>query len=107
VDLRTSLYPHLSFWQRGQISAADLVSVDISTDGGQSWTMIDLGSRITAEWALIDLDLTPFAGQIISLRFRAALAEGESSVGYWLDDLTLQEVPPPTAEPALEVTPAE
>jgi hypothetical protein len=72
--------------------------------------MIDLGSHITAEWALIDLDLTPFAGQIISLRFRldAALAEDESSVGYWLDDLTLQDVPPlPTVEPVLEVTPAE
>jgi uncharacterized protein (DUF1810 family) len=110
IDLRTAFYPHLSFWQRGQISTADLVSVDISTDGGQSWTMIDLTSRLTPDWTLVDLDLTAFVGQIVSLRFHLdatqPLPDGGVSVGYWLDALTLQEIPPtPTAEPTVEVVP--
>jgi titin len=111
LDLRAAFYPHLSFWMRGQTSTADLVSVDISTDGGQSWTLIDLSSRLTAEWTLVDLDLAAFVGQIVSLRFHLdatqPLPDGGASMGYWLDDLTLQEVPPtPTAEPTVEVVPA-
>jgi hypothetical protein len=111
LDLRTAFYPHLSFWLRGQTSTADLVSVDVSVDGGQSWTLIDLGSHVTADWTQVDLDLTPFVGQIVSLRFRLdatqPLPDGGVSVGYWLDALTLQEIQPtPTAEPIVEVIPA-
>jgi hypothetical protein len=114
LDLRTAFYPHLSFWQRGQVSTADLVSVDISTDGGQSWTLIDLSSRLTADWTLVDLYLTAFVGQVVSLRFHLdttqPLPDGAISVGLWLDDLTVQEVPPapvvdPTAEPTLVPVP--
>jgi hypothetical protein len=106
VDLRAAFYPHLSFWQRGQTSTADLASVDISTDGGQSWTLIDLSSRITAEWTLVDLDLTAFVGQIVSLRFHLdatqSIPEGMISVGMWIDDVTFQEIPPspPTEIPS-------
>jgi hypothetical protein len=106
VDLRTAFYPHLSFWMRGQVSTADLVSVDISTDGGQSWTLVDLSSRVTADWTQVDLDLTPFVGQVVALRFHLdatqPLPEGGTSVGLWFDDLTVQEVPPmqPTEIPS-------
>jgi uncharacterized protein (DUF1810 family) len=111
LDLRGAFYPHLSFWQRGQTSTADLVSVDISTDGGQSWTLIDLSSRLTADWTAVDLDLTAFVGQIVSLRFHLdatqPLPEGGASVGLWIDDVTVQEIPPtPTAEPTVDVVPA-
>jgi hypothetical protein len=109
IDLHASFYPHLSFWQRGQTSTADLVSVDISTDGGQSWTLVDLSSRITADWTAVDLDLTPFVGQVVSLRFHLdatqPLPDGGTSVGIWIDDLTVQEVQPaPVVEPTAEPT---
>jgi hypothetical protein len=105
IDLRASFYPHLSFWRRGQTSTTDLVSVDISTDGGQSWTLVDLSSRLTADWTLVDLDLTAFVGQVISLRFHLdttqPLPEGGASIGMWIDDVTMQEVSPaPTLEPS-------
>jgi uncharacterized protein (DUF1810 family) len=111
VDLRTAFCPHLSFWQRGQISTADLVSVDISTDGGQSWTLIDLSSRLTADWTAVDIDLTPFVGEIVSLRFHLdamqPLPEGVGSTGYWLDELVIQELPPvpSTANPTTTISP--
>jgi uncharacterized protein (DUF1810 family) len=109
VDLHAAFYPHLSFWMRGQVSTTDLISVDISTDGGQSWTLIDLSSRLTAEWTLVDLGLTPFVGQVVLLRFHLdatpPLPEGGASVGLWLDAVTVQEVPPaPVVEPPAEPT---
>jgi hypothetical protein len=113
IDLRAAFYPHLSFWQRGQTSTADLVSVDISSDGGQSWTLVDLSSRVTADWTQVDLDLTPFVGQVVSLRFHLdatqPLPEGGASVGLWLDDVTMQEVSPmrPTEIPSTLESPLE
>jgi hypothetical protein len=69
---------------------------------------VDLTTNVTTDWTLYDLDLSPFAGKVIRLRFRLdvtqLLPEGATSVGYWLDELGIQDVPPvsPTVEPTVE-----
>jgi hypothetical protein len=108
IDLSMAFYPHLTFWQRGQLSSSDSLVLDISQDHGQSWAVVDLTTSVTTDWTLYDLDLSPFAGKVIRLRFRLdvtqLLPEGTTSVGYWLDDLGIQDVPPvsPTVEPTVE-----
>jgi hypothetical protein len=74
---------------------------------------VDLSSRVTADWTQVDLDLTPFVGQVVSLRFHLdatqLLPEGGASVGLWLDDVTMQEVSPmrPTEIPSTLESPLE
>ena len=39
IDLITATAPELTFWDRYALAAYDRVYIDISTDGGQTWTL--------------------------------------------------------------------
>jgi hypothetical protein len=122
IDLRMAFYPRLSFVQRGELSAYDTLAVEVSVDGGLSWAVVDQQTGLTSEdWQTREVDLSAFAGQLITLRFRLdatqPLPDGVTSIGAWIDTLTLQEVPPtltpeiipPTAVPTdvIPVNPTE
>jgi hypothetical protein len=113
IDLRTAQNPELTFWHRASLSNGDGIALDVSVDGGQSWTPIDQQSGAAFDWSPRTVSLAAVRGQIVRLRFRlvalGAVPEGEATVGWWIDDLTVQEVTviPPTATPLPTDAPTE
>jgi hypothetical protein len=105
IDLSGAQTPSLRFWQRVGLSSGDLAAVDVSTDGGQTWQPLDQQRGHLAEWSERAVDLSAYHGQIVRLRFRldtpGTVPKGETTVGWWIDDLTVQDVTviPPTATP--------
>jgi hypothetical protein len=112
IDLRMAQNPELTFWQRAILSSADRIALDLSVDGGLSWTAVDQQSGASIEWSPRTVSLAAVRGQIVRLRFRldtlGTIAEGEITAGWWIDDLTVQEVtvipPTDTLAPTEEAT---
>jgi len=103
IDLRTAQYPQMSFWQKGILSAADVLSIEVSLDGVLWWPALR-ESVMATDWTWQTVDLSAYRGNVIGLRFvlntTAALPQDAVTVGFGLDDLLIQDVPPtPTMEP--------
>lgn len=87
----------LRFWQRYDTDFSDGLSVEITTDGGQSWTLlnpaggypnIDRWSGVQTTFALARVPLTGYTGQVqIGFRFRAS--PPTEGLGWWIDDVTI------------------
>ena len=74
----------------------DYCMVDVSTNGGASWSHLrgDYGaapSGNSAGWQITALDLTPFAGQIITLRFFFDTGDSlfNDFPGWFVDDVVV------------------
>jgi hypothetical protein len=95
IDLRTALNPELRFWQKLALASEDQLVVDVSMDGGLTWQVVDLQAGPVIDWTQRMLDLTPYSGYVLSLRFRLdttnPLPEGMTSTGVWIDELVIQE----------------
>jgi hypothetical protein len=108
IDLRSAQSPELSFWQRATLSSGDTVAVDLSLDGGLSWLPLDQQVGAAFDWTLRTVDLKTYRGQMVQLRFRldtlGTVPEGAPTVGWWIDDLAVVDMPvvppvPPTVTP--------
>ncbi len=113
LDLRIAQNPELTFWQRAVLSGGDGTTLDLSIDGGLTWMPLDQQSGATFDWSPRTVSLAAYRGVVVTLRFRldtlGTLAEGETSVGWWIDDLTVQDIPvvPPTPTPLPTEAPTE
>src|SRR5512139_2854687 len=89
------------------------MTLDLSIDGGLTWMPLDQQSGATFDWSPRTVNLAAYRGMVVTLRFRldtlGTLAEGETSVGWWVDDLTVQDVPAalPTPTPLPTEAPTE
>jgi hypothetical protein len=104
VDLRGAMYPQLSFWQKAVLTGSESLAVEISVDGGLSWFLVDQQVGLISDWTQHTVDLSAYRGAIISLRFTLStfglVPDGVITVGYWFDELAIQDVPAtPTATP--------
>jgi hypothetical protein len=86
----------------------DYAYVEVSTDGGQSWTVLETpdgrttnptgnayGSGYTGKsggWLDQTVDLTPYAGQEILLRFEYITDDATNGPGFALDDVAIPEI---------------
>ena len=86
----------------------DYAYVQVSTDGGQSWTVLETpdgrttnptgnayGSGYTGKsggWLEQSVDLTSYAGQEILLRFEYITDDATNGPGFALDDVTIPEI---------------
>lgn len=109
IDLTTVQYPQLGFWQKGVLSAADVLSVEVSQDGGLMWWPVLRQSALSTDWTWQTADLTAYRGNVIALRFVLTtldpLPDGVVTVGFGLDDLLIRDMPPVSTEiPTLEPT---
>jgi hypothetical protein len=98
IDLATASHPQLTFWQRSNLAANDIMAVDVSVDNGNSWTAFDQQVGLHTDWTMRTVDLTVYQGQVIRLRFRlqtmgGAIADA-GTTGYWIDELIIQDVNP-------------
>jgi V8-like Glu-specific endopeptidase len=98
IDLTTAQAPTLRYWQRVGLSSGDLAAVDVSTDGGQTWQPLDQQLGHPAEWSERTVDLSAYRGQVIRLRFRldarGRVPQGEQTVGWWVDTISVQDDSP-------------
>ncbi|MBI5958776.1 MAG: hypothetical protein HY866_08575, partial [Chloroflexi bacterium] len=109
IDLTTAQNPQLGFWQKGILSTSDVLSVEVSLDGGLIWWPAQRQSTLSADWMWQTVDLNAYRGNVIALRFVLStvdtLPEGALTAGFGLDDLLIQDVPftptlvPPTLVP--------
>lgn len=112
LNLTTASHPELSFWTQWDIEEAEKLHVEVSTDLGQTWTPVwtkthgslppGYGSSTRTEnggaldtvlsWTREAVDLTPYIGTELMLRFRMdALTNPLIDDGWWLDDICVQE----------------
>jgi M6 family metalloprotease-like protein len=102
IDLRLAVQPELSFWQKADLSSSDQMAVDLSLDGGASWLPLDQQVGGTFDWSPRAVDLAPYRGYVVRLRFRLdtlqPVPEGVTTLGWWIDELAVVEAPvvPPT-----------
>ena len=122
----------LSFWHRYMTEYDyDGAVIEISTDGGDTWP--DLGPQITANgytgvlssdyenplggrpawtgnriyWTEVTVDLHPFAGQMVNLRWRMGCDSSLGAPGWYIDDVRIHYPLPLAAAPQLNaITPS-
>lgn len=91
----------------------DYAYVEVSTDGGQTFTLLDTPSCITddpsgnsfgcayngnsgggeeSEWVEESVDLTPYAGQKILVRFEYITDDAVNRAGLMIDDVSIPEL---------------
>ncbi len=114
LDLRGTERATLRFWMAYEIEADyDYAYVEVSTDGGRSWQMLSgrytttsnpngnnfgrgytgiSGGGERAEWVQEEIDLSPFAGWPILLRFELVTDDAYNAPGLALDDLEVPEI---------------
>jgi hypothetical protein len=122
----------LTFWHRYEFegTAYDGAVLEISTDGGTTWT--DLGTYITANgyngtistgfsnplagrqawtgdltgWTQVEVNLSSFAGQNVLIRWRLGCDSSVPDVGWYIDDVLITAPLPPSPAPGvLRITP--
>jgi len=108
IDLGAAANPQLTFWQKTALSSGDVIGVDVSTDGGINWMPLDAQIGTVSDWAARTVDLSAYQGQVIRLRFRlGVVATHETTVGWWVDELVVQDIMPATATPIPTGTPTD
>ena len=95
IDLTTSVFPVLTFWHK--ISLADIGDrgyVEISVDGGSTWTTLETFQNISFDWEQqLPIDLSGFKTWTqVKIRFRL-VSDSDSSVGdgWYIDDVSISD----------------
>ncbi len=114
LDLRGTERATLRFWTAYEIETDyDYVYIEVSINGGRSWQILpgrytttsnphgnNFGHGYTgvsggggrATWIQEEIDLSPFAGQAILLRFELVTDDAYNAPGLALDDLEIPEI---------------
>jgi hypothetical protein len=97
IDLSGTLGAQLAFRQQGNLPTTDLITFEITLNGGLNWIVVEQQIGIDTDWELHIVDLADFQGQVIGLRIRvssgAQMVEGEEVEGiYQIDNLSVQHV---------------
>jgi len=91
IDLTNSYYPMLDFWYN--MYGTDMGSLHVDVLKGTSWDL-DIIPAITGNqgsvWISESIDLTPYLGEIINIRFRGITGSGYKS-DMALDDIAVIE----------------
>jgi hypothetical protein len=113
-DLRSVSRATLSYWTWYAIEDGyDYAYAEISTDGGQTWTTLrgagttsdnpngnnlgqgytgNSGGGETPAWVQEQIDLTPYAGKEVQVRFQYVTDDGLNLQGFAVDDIRIPEI---------------
>jgi hypothetical protein len=96
IDLSTATHPVLTFWHKYSLAINpgyyDHVYVDVSDDGGVTWTNKGAWVGTQSTWVPVQIDLISYAGKAVKLRF--ALwnhAYGLNDDGWYVDNVEIKE----------------
>lgn len=94
VNLSGSTAPVLTFWHRYAFEqAVDFGYVEISSDGGQTWTAVMAVTGVDTMWASERIDLGAYMGSTIGLRFRVTSNATTHLDGWYIDDVAIANGP--------------
>ena len=95
VTLAPGAAPRMSYasWF-GADACCDRGTVEVSEDGGRTWTTLDELVGDLGGWSHRDVDLTPWAGQTVLLRFRFRSDHRVSQPGWFVDDVAFEDLDP-------------
>jgi hypothetical protein len=94
IDLSGALTPVLKFWQRYSFEPNnDWGVVEVSANGGASWTQLSFETGSSASWIPEKIDMSPYIGNHQTMvRFRlTSNGAGAESDGWHLDDFEIVE----------------
>jgi hypothetical protein len=92
IDLSTATMPVLSFWQRHSLQAnKDWGLIEVSTDLGNNWTKIYFVTGQDLTWKEENVDLTPYAGGVLYIRFLLQTDGDLRYDGWYIDDVSIAE----------------
>ena len=84
--------PVLSFWHRYNLETNyDFGNVEVSANGGITWTVLDDFTGVNASWTAVGLDLSAYKGQSILVRFRLHTDVNTVRDGWSIDDVWIGE----------------
>lgn len=112
IELHDGGSPTLTFWNQWNIASGDGGQVQLSDDGGETWTRLDLGGGYPGtmndsadacgfatgqpvfagqqnSWLQKTASLTPFIGETVQIRFIFSTDGSVNGTGWWLDDLAV------------------
>jgi hypothetical protein len=93
VDLSSSTAPKLSFYYN--MNGVDMGELHVDVFDGTGWTedvMASLSGNQGSQWQYAEVDLSPFNGMQINVRFRGITAEGYRG-DMALDDISITHPP--------------
>jgi carboxypeptidase T len=99
----------LSFWHRYTIeNNYDYGRVQVSAEGG-AWTTLASYTGSQSSWQQVDIDLSPFTGQNLTIRFVMETDYSVTEDGWYIDDVVLAGNPGQglTMAPPAPVSPLE
>lgn len=85
--------PRLRFWYWFSFGANDWGRVQISTDGGNTWsnmTTYDYYNTSSNVWTVEEIDLKPYAGMNVRFAFQFHSVSCCTSWGWYIDDLEIR-----------------
>ncbi|MDI6791769.1 MAG: choice-of-anchor D domain-containing protein [bacterium] len=92
IDLSASTSPVLTFWHRYSIGWYDYASVEISTDGGETWSELrKLSSGDQSTWTLEQIDLSDYKTYPVKINFRLQESGSYEGDGWYIDDVEIKE----------------
>ena len=101
VYLQGMRRPLLTYWQLYSLELnRDFGFVEVSGDDGASWSRYaEVTGYNATNWQQQRLDLTPFGGQQVLIRFRLVSSGSVQDDGWYLDTVGIAENPAATAYP--------
>ncbi len=92
IDLSSAVTPFLTYWQRFILEEnADSGYVEVSTDNGSTWSIINTITGEEPNWNIERIDLTAYVGYTIGLRFRLTTNSSVVYDGWYIDDVSINE----------------
>ena len=113
IDLTSAVYADLSYWAKWDLEAGyDYVQIKISTNGGTTWVPLTgkythAGTQYQApgepvydgtqsSWVNESINLTPYIGHTIKLRFTLKSDSYTTGDGFYFDDVVVTTLSAPT-----------
>ncbi|MGB6222146.1 hypothetical protein, partial [Haloferula sp.] len=95
VDLSAATSPSLSFLHKYALGSGDSAQVEISTNGGTSWSTLATytGASAGDQWLPVGLSLTSYKEPAVLVRFRLTTNASDVADGWHLDDISIAESP--------------
>ena len=93
INMSGSTNPVLSFWHKYSLEQAkDFVKLEVSTDNGQTWSVLRSFTGTETAWSQERINLAAYTGQAnLGLRFHLTSDGTGQQDGWFMDDLIIQE----------------
>ena len=96
VRLTRDAHSSLEYWTWLKLSAGwpplDRVTLQISTDGGTHWALLQDHGSESEGWYHSVFDLSAYAGRYVQVRFLLTSDASRTEAGFYVDDFALREI---------------